>query len=329
MTYDPEELKQQATAMGFRSESFEKASRLLSLLEAVKSHPFLRSRMALKGGTALNLFLFDVPRLSVDIDLNYVGTPDRDAMLKERPKVEEAIQAVCSRERLTVRRAPSEHAGGKWRLSYANAAGRPGNLELDVNFMLRVPLWPIALFDSRAMGTITVKQIPIVDRHELAAGKLAALCARQASRDLFDACGLLQQKELSLDTAKLRLAFVIYGGINRKDWRSVHIEDIEADPAEVERELVPMLRSEIAPTKRTLKIWTAELVKTCRERMSLVLPLAKHEYEFIERLNTRGEIAPELLTSDHPMQDLIRDHPGLKWKALNARKNRESDSPNT
>ena len=139
---------------------------------------------------------------------------------------------------------------------------------------------------------------------------------------------MLQQKEFPLDTAKLRLAFVVYGGINRKDWRGVRIEDIDADPADVERQLLPMLRSEIAPTKRTLKSWTAELVKTCRERMSLVLPLAKHEYEFIERLNTHGEIAPELLTPDHQMQDLIRNHPGLKWKALNVNKNRDSDSSN-
>ena len=151
MTFEPDELQRLAAAMGFRSESLEKAFRLLSLLEAIKSHPFLRSRMALKGGTALNLFLFDVPRLSVDIDLNYVWTPDRDTMLKERPKVEEAIQAVCSRERLTVRRVPDEHAGGKWRLSYADASSRPGNLELDVNFMLRAPLWPIAFLYSRAL----------------------------------------------------------------------------------------------------------------------------------------------------------------------------------
>lgn len=326
MTFEPDDLQRRAAAMGFRSESLDKAFRLLSLLDAVKSHPFLRSRMALKGGTALNLFLFDVPRLSVDIDLNYVGAPDRNAMLKERPKVEEAIQAVCSRERLTVRRVPGEHAGGKWRLAYANAAGGPGNLELDVNFILRTPLWPIVFSDSRPLGATVIQQIPIVDRHELAAGKLAALCARQASRDLFDACGLLERNKLSLDVAKLRLAFVVYGGINRKDWRSVRIEDIEADPSEVERELVPMLRSEIAPTRRTLKSWTAELVQTCRDRMSLVLPLNKHEHEFIDRLNTRGEIVPELLTPDHQMQDLIRGHPGLKWKALNARKNRDEVS---
>src|SRR4051812_46477599 len=107
MTFGADEIQQTAAALGFRPESLEKAFRLLSLLEAIKSHPFLRSRVALKGGTALNLFLFELPRLSVDIDINYVGAQDRTTMLAERPKLEEAIQAVCSRERLTVRRAPS------------------------------------------------------------------------------------------------------------------------------------------------------------------------------------------------------------------------------
>ena len=43
---------------------------LVRLLEAVRTHPFLGPRMALKGGTALNLFVLDLPRLSVDIDMN-------------------------------------------------------------------------------------------------------------------------------------------------------------------------------------------------------------------------------------------------------------------
>ena len=77
----------------------------------------LKTRIALKGGSALNLFYFDVPRLSVDIDLNSIGAADRETMLAERPKLEQAVQAVCSREGLTVRRMPSEHAGGKWRLT--------------------------------------------------------------------------------------------------------------------------------------------------------------------------------------------------------------------
>ena len=48
------------------------------------------ARLVLKGGTALNLFLFDLPRLSVDIDVNYIGSADRDVMLEERPTVDRA-----------------------------------------------------------------------------------------------------------------------------------------------------------------------------------------------------------------------------------------------
>jgi hypothetical protein len=44
------------------------------------------------------------------------------------------------------------------------------------------------------------------------------------------------------------------------------------------------------------------------------------EREFLERLNGAGDIAPELLTAAPAMQGLIRDHPGLKWKALNVKK---------
>lgn len=50
------------------------------------------------------------------------------------------------------------------------------------------------------------------------------MCARNASRDAFDARELLQHKHIVLETARLRLAFVVYGGINRKDWRNVRIE---------------------------------------------------------------------------------------------------------
>jgi len=54
-----------------------------------------------------------VPRLSVDVDLNYVGAADRESMLAERPKLELALQAVCGREGLTVKSLPAERAGGK------------------------------------------------------------------------------------------------------------------------------------------------------------------------------------------------------------------------
>jgi len=316
----PQSLAREVAATGFGAEPLEKVFRLMALLDALNSHPFLKTRIALKGGTAINLFHFAVPRLSVDIDLNYVGAADRETMLAERPKVEQAVRAVCSREGLNVRRMPTEHAGGKWRLAYVGAKGTPGNLEIDVNFLLRTPLWPCVVTDGHPVGSLRAAPVRVLDLHELAAGKMAALLARSASRDLFDAHALLATP--GLDPAKLRLGFVVYGGINRKDWRTVSPEDVKADPTDMLTDLVPLLRADLAPARGTVAAWADTLVAECRERLSALLPLSAAELEFLRRLNDLGEIAPELITGDLTMQAIVREHPGLRWKALNVRQQR-------
>jgi len=116
-----ERLDAVAETTGFRAEVLEKVLHLLSLMDGFRSHPFLNKRLALKGGTALNLFYFNLPRLSVDIDLNYIGAVERETMLAERPNIEEAIRATCTREGFAVRRIPEEHAGGKWVLRLPSA----------------------------------------------------------------------------------------------------------------------------------------------------------------------------------------------------------------
>ena len=102
MRLSRERLLAESASTGFRPEILEKVAGLLALLEGINLHPYLKGRLALKGGTALNLFLLDVPRLSVDLDLNYVGAPDREGMLAERPKIEAALRAVCEREGIEV-----------------------------------------------------------------------------------------------------------------------------------------------------------------------------------------------------------------------------------
>ena len=309
-----------ASETGFQIEPLEKVIRLMELLDGLRSHPFLKSRIALKGGTALNLFAADLPRLSVDIDLNYVGALDRQAMLDERPKVEQAVQDVCGRCGVQVKRSPSDHAGGKWRLSYATIHGRTGILELDLNFMLRAPLWPITTMDSRALGPFRATRIRVLDTHELAAGKIAALLTRSSPRDLFDTRQMLSMS--GLDRDRLRLGFVVYGGINRRDWREIAIDDVQADPDEIDRMLLPILRADLAPPKAEIAAWTDRLAQDCRELLSAVLPLAADEIEFLDRLNERGEITPDLLTDDREMRELIGQHPGLLWKAVNVKKHR-------
>ena len=318
MTLSSSDLQREAASAGFQTEPLEKVYRLLGLLQSLRSHPFLKRRLVLKGGTALNLFLFDAPRLSVDLDLNYIGAADRETMLSEKPGIEQAVTAVCRRLDVRIMRVPGEHAGGKWRLAYDSVTGRTGTLELDLNYVLRTPLWPCNVSDSRPLGSFDATQVLVLDVHELAAGKLAALFGRNASRDLFDVCSLL--REQTLDWLRLRLGFVVYGGANRRDWREIALEDIRADPREVEQQLVPMLRADLTPARSDIGTWSKSLVEEGRTLLSGLLPLTPDEMEFLMFLNGQGEIRPELLTADEAMQATIRAHPALQWKALNVRK---------
>ncbi len=115
MKMDEAILKRLAATTGFRGEMLEKVTHLLHLLRAINDDAYLRSCLALKGGTALNLFHFNMVRLSVDIDLNYVGAAERPGMLSERPVLEKRLSALCEQEGYGIRHTPdSQFAGGKW-----------------------------------------------------------------------------------------------------------------------------------------------------------------------------------------------------------------------
>ena len=321
MKISKERLTIEAEATGFRAEVLEKVIHLMNLLDGFRNHPLLKKRLVLKGGTALNLFSFNLPRLSIDIDLNYIGTLDRETMLAERPKVEEAIRATCSREGFPVRRIPEQHAGGKWLLRYESALGQGGNLQLDLNFMFRIPIWPVVTLNSHPVGSYKVEGIEVLDIPELAAGKLCALLARQQGRDLFDSHQLLNHKDL--EQKRLRLAFVIYGGMNRKDWRTVSLQDVDFTADELSHHLLPLLRIETAGGDESSDSYGKRLVKECRDRLSVVLPFTDSETEFLNLLLDKGEIVPSLLTSDRDLLERISRHPLLEWKALNVREHKK------
>ena len=321
--FSPSEVLPIAESTGFRAEMIEKVLHLLNLLDKLNRHPMLKGKWVLKGGTALNLFIFDLPRLSVDIDLNYVGALEREAMLADRPKVEQAAQAVFSREGFTTKRTPTEHAGGKWRLSYQSYTGQSGNLEVDMNFMFRLPLWDIQPADSHALGDFQARNIALPDVHELAAGKLTALLARGQARDLFDCHRMLTMK--GIDRDRLRLAFVVYGGMNRKDWRTVSIADVEFDPDEVARLLIPTLNRRFMEKQSPSAEYGKRLVKECQEKLEAVLPFSAPEREFLDLLLEKGEIDASALTRDKVLQERIQSQPLFQWKALNVKRHKGLD----
>lgn len=183
--------------------------------------------------------------------------------------------------------------------------------------MFRQPLWDVQSVDSHFLGDFRALKIPIVDIHELAAGKLCALLARQQGRDLFDSHQLLNHSDL--EPRRLRQAFVVYGAMNRKDWRTVSLQAVDFTADDLSHRLLPLLRVSSAGADESPASYGKRLVKECRDRLSAVLPFTHSETEFLNLLLDRGEIAPSLLTSDKDLQKRISRHPLLEWKALNVR----------
>ncbi len=294
--------------------------RLISLLNGFQEHPHLAGRFALKGGTALNLFYFDLPRLSVDIDLNYIEDVDRDTMLAARPGIEQAVEAICRRDNLQIARVPTEHAGGKWRLRYETGKNTGGNLEIDIVYTLRIPLAPVSSRNSSEVAGITAKSIPVLDIHELAAGKFVALLSRNAGRDLYDAHALITSEMLT--PAVLRPIFTAYAGMSRLDFRQVALDRVSFGTNELRNQLLPVLRSSEVARIDDLDAWAEDLSSTCREKLDIVLPFSEEEMEFLNALQDRGEIRPELLTDDAEFKARISNHPMLRWKAINVKEHK-------
>jgi len=84
-------LSQLARETGFIRDTLEKVIRLTEILHFLNTEPALSNRLALKGGTAINLVFFPLPRLSVDIDLDYLGADTREKMLNSRQTITAVI----------------------------------------------------------------------------------------------------------------------------------------------------------------------------------------------------------------------------------------------
>jgi len=318
MSLSAESLQKLAATTGYRAEILEKVDRLIDLLNALFQDPYLKARLALKGGTALNLFYFELPRLSVDIDLNYIGTINRDIMQTERPEIEQRIQAIAARQNLNLRRAPGSHAGCKWSFRHASALGGNATLEVDLNYMYRQPLWPVQRLDSRQIGPLQARNIPVLDIHELAGGKLAALFSRTAARDLFDAHHLLTG--IPTNPQRLRLAFVLYGAMSQRDWRAVTPDDIQIDFTEARRQLFPLLIQQGTTRQEQQQAHLERTSRETRQALGKLLPLNEREQAFLDQLREHGKLRPSLLGIEDSLAAQLEQHPALLWRTSQIRR---------
>jgi hypothetical protein len=315
------EVERVARETGFRASVVEKVLRLHGILERLNRHETTRAAWVLKGGTALNLLHLDVPRLSIDIDVNYIDDGDVEEMRRARPRFEQALSSCCAREGCDVRRAPSEHAGGKFRLRFASVLGGAQNLEVDVSYVARVPLWGVVRAPVRFPPGSDL-EVPTLNVEELAAGKFAALVQRDAARDAFDAANLLTVIPDLVRRPAFRVAFVCFMAGSRTDPR--HLVRPAALPGEraVEQEIDLLLRRDShgrCPAPDALRDWIARTVEPALEPL---LAWSERESRFLDLVMDAGEVTAEALVDDPAVQDRIRRQPMLNWKAKHVRERR-------
>ncbi|MDP2956003.1 MAG: nucleotidyl transferase AbiEii/AbiGii toxin family protein [Longimicrobiales bacterium] len=316
-----EDVSRVAGLAGFRPEVVEKVLRLHGILDRLDRHEMTSGAWVLKGGTALNLVHLDVPRLSVDIDINYVGSPDVEGMQRARPDFERALEACCEREGCAVRRTPSEHAGGKFRLRYGSVLGGSQNLEVDVSYVARVPIWG-AVRSAMRFPPGSALRVPTLTLEELAAGKFAALVQRSAARDAFDAVRLLELAPDLLRRIPFRVAFVCFVAASRFDARNLRRSRPLVSRIAIERDLQPLLRLEsgiATPTRAQLGEWIEE---TAAPAIDLLLTWSAGERAFLDRLLDDGEIDAAALHDDLHVRERILRQPMLAWKAQHVREHR-------
>ena len=317
-------LQHLADRTGHHPGTLEKVLRLLGLLQEIARDRVLADRLVLKGGTALNLFYLGVDRLSVDIDLNYVGAVDRTAMKSERPEVDAALDRLLTSQGYAIRRKPDGHAGGKGLARYTSALGGNATLEVDVNYMARQPLFGMARMESLPLGGMRAKNVLVIDIHELVAGKLVALIEREAARDLFDARRILSID--GIDWGLIKVAVLALGASGRRDWRTRSIDAIGGDPREFRQKLTICLPRGRFATSGEIDAWIKETVAICRDHYSFLFELTANERAFLDGVLDRGEVDANLLDVAPEIRVRIESMPMLGWKTRHVRKHREHNT---
>ncbi|RWM18563.1 nucleotidyl transferase AbiEii/AbiGii toxin family protein [Mesorhizobium sp.] len=177
-------------------------TRILPLVAVEKS-------FALKGGTAINLFIRDLPRLSVDIDLVYLPMDDRDAALRN---VAEALARIAD---AVIAAMPGteivrsfEHQADSLRLFVAQGGDR---IKIELSPVLRGSVFPEELREvapavEEQFGYVEMRLLSIPD---LYAGKICAALDRQHPRDFFDVKLLFENEGLTEDLVRTFLVYLI------------------------------------------------------------------------------------------------------------------------
>lgn len=303
-------LGKQAKELGFVRDTYEKVCRLTEILKFFENDTILGNSLALKGGTAINLTIFNLPRLSVDIDLDFSKNVTRDEMITTRLVINDRIEKFMKANGyLLSPKSKQYHALDSFVYEYSNSGGMKDNIKVEINYMLRCHVLEIEqrYFESswEPAGVSVLSVAPI----EIFASKIVALINRTAPRDLYDIYnlvkfGLIDETEEPL----LRKCVVFYSAIGAEsppfEFQFNTIDQVTQN--RIKTDLYPILRN-----KDRFDLKTAQLqVKAWLESL---LNLEDNEYEFLNAFRNKT-YQPELLFESIEIVERIRNHPMALWK---------------
>ncbi|RUO18648.1 nucleotidyl transferase AbiEii/AbiGii toxin family protein [Aliidiomarina haloalkalitolerans] len=166
---------------------------------------------ALKGGTAINLFVRDLPRLSVDIDLVFLPDLERRAALQ---MIMSSLEMIASRlmsdlTNIIVVKSFKTNTDALRLIVERTSANRTIQVKIELSPVLRGTVYPPRMLQvtEAVESEFGFAETSVVDLPDLYAGKICAALDRQHPRDLFDVKLLLQQEGL---TTEIRKALIIY-----------------------------------------------------------------------------------------------------------------------
>lgn len=304
------EIDKLATELNFIRDNVEKVIRLGDILKFINNEPILSQNLVLKGGTAINLLIMPVPRLSVDIDLDFTEDCDRPTMLRQRKSITTILQSyLFSNGYRLMPRSKSPFSVDSWIFQYTNTIGNLDNIKVEINYSMRCHLLPTEnrFIQLPIYADVSVRTLSLV---ELYASKIKALLERGAARDLFDVHNMIQSN-LITDSQKqlLRKCVVFYAVVGGN-----------AEPSDefsmqaIEYLQFKQIRATLFPVLKKGTFYDLEAVKknVCAYLKDLMV-LSDAERLFIKQF-IAGEYKPELLFDEMEIVERVRNHPMAIWK---------------
>lgn len=312
LIYNKVEVGRVAQQYGFVRDTFEKVLRLREVLRYMNEEEYLREHLLLKGGTAINLTVFNLPRLSVDIDMDYTPNDTKEDMLEARKKITSIIKGYMDEEGYQLSKASRfTHSLDAFYYQYQNAGGNRDMIKIELNYSLRAHvLEPVhrrilpEVFDD----SMTIRMVAPM---EIFAAKGNALVSRAAARDLYDWGNLIAKNLFADERDMFRKCFAFYTTIStetvNRDFDTSAIDSLKFD--KIRRELFPVLSKrdnfKLDERKQQAKDYIADLMQ-----------LTEREQEYMDRFIAK-EYVPELLFDDREIVERIKEHPMAIWKCFN------------